>query len=153
MLGSLTRWLRILGYEADYDAEAQDNILLEETKTKDAILLTRDEELYKRACSMRLAAVLVLGNEDEVRLGQLAKSLGLSLNLDMAHTRCPDCGSPLHEISRLEASKVVPDASLRHYDKFWRCTNPDCGKAYWLGSHLDNIQRTLENARAIMEEM
>lgn len=152
MLGSLARWLRMLGYEADYDSKAVDNILLEKTKTRDAILLTRDEELYNRARSRGLAAVQVFGNKDEERLGQLAKALSLALDLDMAHARCPECGSVLHEITRLEASSIVPKASLNHYDNFWRCTNLECGKTYWLGSHMDNIRRTLQKAREIMEK-
>lgn len=153
MLGSLARWLRMLGYEADYDSRAQDNILLEKTITNGAILLTRDEELYNRARSKGLAAVQVLGNKDGERLGQLAKTLSLALDLNMAHARCPECGSALHEITRSEASLVVPDASLSHYENFWRCTNTGCGNTYWLGSHVDNIRRTLQKARVIMEEM
>ena len=153
MLGSLARWLRMLGYEADYDSRADDNILLEKTKTKDAILLTRDEELYKRACSRGLVAVQVLGKNDEEHLGYIAKKLRLTLDLDMAHARCPECGSALHEITRLEASPLVPKASLSHYDNFWRCTNIECGKTYWLGSHVDKIRRTFQKARVTMEEM
>ena len=153
MLGSLAHWLRMIGYEADYDSRVNDNMLLEKTKTSDAILLTRDEELYNRACSRGLSAVQVLGKNDEERLGHLAKTFGLSLDLDMAHTRCPECGSALHEITRLEASPLVPNSTLSHYDKFWRCTRVECGKTYWLGSHMDNIRRTLERARVLMEKM
>lgn len=152
MLGSLARWLRMLGYEADYDSNAVDNTLLEKTNTEDAILLTRDEELYNRARSRGLAAVQVFGNKNEERLGRLAKTLSLDLDLEMAHARCPECGSTLHEITRLEASPTVPKASLSHYDNFWRCTNIECGKTYWLGSHVDNIRRTLQKAREIMEK-
>jgi uncharacterized protein len=152
MLGSLARWLRILGCEADYDSRADDKMFLQMAKNEGAVLLTRDEELYRQACSRDLAAVLVLGEKDEVRLGRLAKVLGLSLELDMARTRCAECGSTLHEISRSEASTNVPDTSLNLYDKFWRCTSMECGKTYWLGSHIDNIRQTLEKARLIMEK-
>lgn len=152
MLGSLARWLRMLGYEADYDSKAQDNLLLQKTKLEDATLLTRDEELYKRARSRGLVSVLVQGEKDETRLGRLAKTLELSLDLDMARARCPECGATLKEISRLEASTGVPETSLNLYKEFWRCTNIECGKTYWLGSHINNIRQTLEKARSIMDQ-
>ena len=100
MLGSLARWLRMLGYETDYDSRADDKILLEKTHLENGILLTRDAELYNRARSKGLISVLVQGETDETRLGHLGDTLGLSLELDMAHTRCPECGSALRQISR-----------------------------------------------------
>ena len=151
MLGSLARWLRMLGYEANYDPTADDKILLGKTELEGATLLTRDEDLHNQACSRGLISVLVHGERDESRLGQLAKILGVSLELNMGDARCPECGSTLREISRSEASKRVPDGSLNLYEKFWKCTNNRCGKTYWLGSHVNNIRRTLDKARSIME--
>lgn len=152
MLGSLARWLRMLGYEAYYDSRAQDTLLLQKTKIEGAILLTRDEDLYKRACSRGVGSVLVLGENDEERLGHLAKTLGLSLELNMARARCSECGSTLRKILLSEASTMVPEASLKLYDKFWRCTNVGCGKTYWLGSHVNNIRETLEKAQSLTNE-
>ena len=152
MLGSLARWLRMLGYEADYDPRAQDNTLLHDTEVEGAILLTGDEDLHKQASSRGLMSVLVQGKVDETSLGGLAKTLGLSLELDMAIARCPECGSTLHEISRSEASTSVPEKSLRLYDTFWRCSSMECGKTYWLGSHVNSIRQTLEKARSIMDK-
>ncbi|TMI36646.1 hypothetical protein E6H25_02100 [Candidatus Bathyarchaeota archaeon] len=100
MLGGLARWLRMLGYETEYDSKADDNTLLELSKNQEAILLTRDEELYNRARAKNINSVLVTGDKEEVRLAQLVKTLGISLEINMATTRCPECGSDLREISR-----------------------------------------------------
>lgn len=147
MLGSLARWLRMLGYETEYNSKANDNYLLRTALESDSTLLTRDEELYNRARAKHLSAVLVLGESNEARLGQLATVLGISVDLDMAKARCPECGSTLHEISPSEAAATVPESSLKIYSKFWKCNNMECSKTYWMGSHLNNIQRTLEEAR------
>jgi uncharacterized protein with PIN domain len=80
----------------------------------------------------------------------LARTLGISLEIDMSATRCPECGSELHEISREEAVSTVPAKSLELYDRFWRCTKGECGKTYWVGSHWNQIRRTLEEARKMM---
>ena len=149
MLGGLARWLRMLGYVTEYDSKADDNNLLQSSNDPDAILLTRDEELHNRAGARKIHSVLVLGSNEETRLGQLARTLGISLEIDMSATRCPECGSELHEISREEAFNAVPAKSLELYDRFWRCNNSGCGKTYWVGSHWKQIRHTLEEARKI----
>ena len=149
MLGGLARWLRMLGYVTEYDSKADDNSLLRSSQTSETVLLTRDEELYNRALAKSIHSVLVRGGTEEARLGQLARTLGISLEIDMAATRCPGCGTDIHEISRGEASSAVPAKSLELYDRFWRCNNAECGKTYWVGSHWKQIRHTLEEARKI----
>jgi len=137
----------MLGYVTEYDPKAGDNSLLQSSKDRDAILLTRDEELHNRAVARKIRSVLVLGSNEETRLGQLARTLGISLEIDMSATRCPECGSELLEIAREEAVSTVPAKSLELYDRFWRCTSGECGKTYWVGSHWNQIRHTLEEAR------
>ena len=147
MLGGLARWLRMLGYETEYDSKADDNSLLRSSETPGTVLLTRDEELYKRALGKKIQSVLVLGDSEEARLAQLTRVLGVSLKIEMSTTRCPECGAELREISKGEASSAVPAKSLELYDRFWRCNNAGCGKTYWVGSHWKQIRHTLEEAR------
>ncbi len=149
MLGGLARWLRMLGYETEYSLKMDDNSLLRLSQENETVLLTRDEELHKRARAKYIRALLVPGETEEVRLAQLARNLGISLQIDMAATRCPECGSRLHEISKEEASRTVPAASLKLYERFWRCGKADCGKTYWVGSHWKKIRQTLAEAGEI----
>ena len=149
MLGGLARWLRMLGYETQYEPNVDDDSLLQLSQVNDTVLLTRDEELYKRAKKRSITSVLVLGDAENVRLAQLAKNLGISLEVNMSSTRCPECGSTLSEISKDEAAKSVPVTSLKLYERFWRCTNEGCAKTYWVGSHWKRIHETLEEARRI----
>jgi uncharacterized protein with PIN domain len=147
MLGGLARWLRMLGYETEYDSKADDKSLLRSSETPETVLLTRDEELYNRALSKKIRSVLVLGDTEEARLVQLTRTLGISLEIEMSATRCPECGAELREITKEEASSVVPAKSLELYDRFWRCNGAGCEKTYWVGSHWKKIRHTLEEAR------
>ena len=147
MLGGLARWLRMLGYVTEYDSKADDNSLLRSSETLETVLLTQDEELYNRARGKKIRAVLVLGGSEEARLVQLVRTLGISLEIDMSATKCPECGAELHEITKEEASNAVPAKSLELYDRFWRCNGAGCGKTYWVGSHWKQIRQTLEEAR------
>ena len=149
MLGGLARWLRMLGYETMYEPNVDDDDLLQLSQKTQSALLTRDEELYRRAKKRNISSLLILGDAEDARLGQLAKNLGISLEINLTSTRCPECGSTLSEIAKDEAAKSVPATSLKLYDRFWRCTNDSCAKTYWVGSHWKRIRETLEDARRI----
>lgn len=146
MLGGLARWLRILGHVVLYDTDSNDTMLLTRAAAEEMILLTRDEELYNRAVSKNISALLVLGESEDERLAQVSRGYGIPLTIDMEKTLCPECGSRLKETSREEASGLVPPASLRLYDQFWKCENSHCGKFYWKGSHWRQINHTLTRA-------
>ncbi len=151
MLGGLARWLRILGQEVRYDASAsaKDNDLLRIAQEESMVLLTRDEELYQRAIAKKITSALVLGETEEERLAQIARIFGVHLDVNMAGTKCPECGSDLKETSKNDVADIVPQASLRLYNRFWECTDPGCGKVYWVGSHWKQIRQTLEEAKGL----
>src|SRR5256884_9716133 len=139
MLGGLARWLRMLGYVTEYDSKADDNSLIQSSQVPDSVHLTRYEELNNRALGNNIPSVLIIGGTEEARLGQLARTLGVTLDIDMSATRCPVCGAELHEITKKEATSDVPAKSLELYDRFWACSNAGYGKTHWVGSHLQQI--------------
>jgi len=149
MLGGLARWLRILGHDVRYDRDGKDSALLHLISEEDRTLLTRDEELYRRATSRGLASLLVLGETEMDRLAWMAARLGIRLDATMTATRCPECGSLLSKVSKDLLVGEVPGASLRRYNEFWKCTEQSCGKVYWVGSHWRQILRTLEGAKKL----
>jgi uncharacterized protein len=154
MLGGLARWLRILGQDVRYDASAKDNDLLRIASEESMILLTRDAELYQRAIARKIASALVLGESEEERLAQIASTFGVPLDVDMAETKCPECGTNLEATAKNDVADKVPEASLRLYNQFWRCANRNCEKVYWVGGHWNRIRQILEDAkkRARLEE-
>jgi len=149
MLGALARWLRILGQDVRYDASTKDNKLLRIAHEENMVLLTRDDELYRRAIARKIPTALVLGETEEERVAQIASTFGVDLDVNMAETRCPECGSGLKETPKSDVADAVPQASLRLYDRFWKCTKQNCGKVYWVGSHWNRIRQTLEEAKKL----
>jgi uncharacterized protein with PIN domain len=147
MLGGLNRLLRMLGYDTKYSSKTKDNELLSIASSENRILLTRDVELHKRAEARNIPALLVKGNTEPERLAFLARVLQISLDIDMTHTRCPECGYELRKVSKRDVTTLVPPASLEQYNEYWRCTN--CEKVYWIGSHWKQIRSTLEKAREL----
>jgi uncharacterized protein with PIN domain len=146
MLGGLARWLRILGYEVRYDASAKDNNLLTIAGEENMVLLTRDEELHQRAIAKKIVSALVVGETEEERLAQMSGTFGVRLETNVSETRCPECGSSLMAKSKRDLADEVPNESLKLYNQFWKCSNQNCGKVYWVGSHWKQIRQTLEEA-------
>jgi len=149
ILGGLAKWLRILGHTVDYDTRATDNLLLEKASKNQMILLTRDEELYRRAVAKRILCLSVQGANEIEMLAEVTKTFNVSLEINITETKCPECGGDLREASRSEVLGRVPDKSLALHDKFWACNTPGCRKVYWIGSHWRQIHNTIEKARLL----
>ncbi len=142
MLGSLARWLRIGGYDAEYRRDAEDESLMEEASKTGRVLLTRDRALAVRARKRGVEAFLVNGEGDVEQLGEISAALGLEL--DPSSSRCPRCNGALTQVDREKVRDRVPEASLEAFDVFWVCGS--CGGVYWRGSHWDQIASTISEA-------
>jgi len=138
MLGSLARWLRIMGYDTRYFRDREDNEILETSQKEGRVLLTRDRELADRA---GVGGLYVESDDLTEQLRQLSRVF--SLQLDEERTRCTVCNSPLEEVGPEEVAGLVPEGALKNNDRFFRCTG--CGKIYWKGSHWTNIRSRLRD--------
>ena len=58
-------------------------------------------------------------------------------------------GSSLKEVSKEEVKEKIPAATFNAFNEFWSCSNSECAKVYWQGSHWENIHAVLEKAKVI----
>ena len=151
MLGKLTRWLRMMGYEATYLNNYGDRDLLSIAKRDSLTLLTSDQELYRTALGRGIESFLVEGRTEAERLAALAERYKLDLQIDTKISRCPVCGALLKETPNSQVKDLVPPATFKVYQTFWVCSNPECHKVYWQGSHWKKIEQTLQAARKIVD--
>ena len=140
MLGTLAKWLRILGYDTLYDQELNDHQLVRLARAEDRVLLTRDRELARR----RGVRILLVTSEclDE-QIGQILADLDLEPR--HAYSRCPVCNERLETIDRETARSRVPAYVVRAHDTFRSC--PSCQRVYWRGTHWRQIEEKLERFR------
>jgi uncharacterized protein with PIN domain len=132
MLGSLSRWLRIMGYDTTYEKDMEDSEILRLAEAEGRILLTRDKDLVRRA---RGKGLYIESDNLSEQLRQVFESFGLKM--DETLTRCTVCNGDLETVGPIEVRDVVPFGALENNDEFYRCKR--CGKIYWKGSHWDNI--------------
>jgi len=147
MLGKLTRWLRMLGHNVKYSNKLDDAQLIAIARKEKRILLTRDLELYQQATAKGVQAFYIDGKTEAERLAQLAKKFGISLDINMAVSRCPKCNTQVKPTSKENVKDKVEETTYAYYNEFWQC--PKCGQIYWQGAHWTRIRKTLETAKEL----
>ena len=142
-LGSLTRNLRLLGFDVAYDPQAEDRQLLATMERENRALLTRDRRLL-------MHAVVTTGyyprsqNTDEQTV-EVIRRFDL-LGSIAPFTRCLRCNAPLRKVSKAEIIERLEPLTKIYYERFRRCIG--CGQIYWAGSHFSKLQKRLEKIRA-----
>jgi uncharacterized protein with PIN domain len=132
MLGTLAKWLRILGYDTAYDTGLDDNELVRLARAEGRILLTRDAVLSQRKgprCLFIVSEVL------QEQLAQVVQTLGL--HTGNPFSRCPVCNSPLEGVPKDEAWGQVPPFVFQTQERFSLC--PECNRFYWRGTHWQKM--------------
>ncbi len=140
----------MMGHDVEYSNSMDDSELLTIAKKQQRILLTRDFELYQRAVAKEVDAFYVQGQTEEQRLAELAKRFGISLEIDMATSRCPKCNTQVKPASKEEVASRVEKSTFEHYTEFWEC--PKCGQVYWQGAHWTKIRETLKTAEQSLQK-
>lgn len=144
MLGTLARWLRLLGFDAAYPAPLEDAALARLAQEEERTLLTRDRDLARRR---GIQAIYVESDVLDEQVIQVLRDLGLRIRNPM--TRCSVCNGVLAAATPEEVEGRVPPGVRRRHRTFWRC--PDCGRIYWRGSHWEQIERRIEAYAAVAD--
>jgi hypothetical protein len=136
MLGTLAKWLRILGYDTLFEPDIDDHQLVRLARAEDRLILTRDRELARRR------GVRVLLIADELLDDQIRQMLAdLDLEPDRSFSRCPVCNEPLVAIDGETARSRVPAYVARTQSTFRSC--PICQRVFWRGTHWQRINDQL----------
>lgn len=140
MLGKLARWLRTLGYDAEYHRGIDDRELALRAQDFGRVILTRDTALVKRK-GVAGRCLFIASNDIAGQLREVAALF--PLNASRALTRCLRCNASLEEIQRGTVRGKVPAYVYETQREFSTC--PSCGRVYWGGTHRANMIKTLSN--------
>ena len=138
MLGRLARWLRILGYDAEY-FPGEDDDLLRRALHEGRVLLTRDTHLLQRR---PLPPHLFIQSDHVMeQLRQVIAALRLDPAAPRVH-RCPCCNVALESRDKAEVLGLVPEFVWSHHQAFWAC--PRCQRIYWPGTHWRRMEEVIK---------
>jgi uncharacterized protein len=137
-LGRLARHLRMLGFDALYEARATDAELARTSAGEGRILLTRDRGLLKRSI-VRLG-YLVRSDDPRRQLEEVVARYRLAERA-APFTRCIRCNGTIEPVAKKGVLELLAGEprTLRYFDRFGRCAG--CGAVYWAGSHYERMSR------------
>jgi uncharacterized protein with PIN domain len=136
MLGSLAKWLRLLGYDTVYPGPLEDREMAAKAYDEERKLLTRDKGLAARV----KGAVFVASDNLDEQLKSVVKALHLELSNTLS--RCSICNVPIVDVDRAEVEHDIPPKVLEIQEEFWKC--PSCSRVYWRGSHWKDMLERIE---------
>ena len=140
MLGTLARWLRILGYDTAYDNQIEDREILRRCLQEDRVALTRDRLLIQQG---RLPRQLFIESEslfDQIR--EVLAFIGDRPHQERLLIRCLECNMLLAEVAKEKARTRIPPYVYQTQSRFKEC--PACQRIYWGGTHRQKIYAMLK---------
>ncbi len=144
MLGTLAKWLRILGFDTFYaNSTMDDSEILRITKNEKRILITRDKALSSTAKRENLQTIEIKSTDIDEQLKLVLKNIKLDENNFLS--RCLLCNTLVEEIDKNKIKNKVPEKVFKNNEKFWYC--PECNRIYWKGSHYLNMIKKINKLK------
>ncbi len=136
MLGSLARWLRLLGFDTAYDNSIDDDDIVRRCRAEGRRALTKDRRLAQRQ-PLRGRVLLIESVALPEQLRETLVWLDHRVERRRLLTRCALCNSLIEELDPTQAAPLVPPYVLRTQSRFKRC--PKCMRIYWGGTHRERM--------------
>ncbi len=135
MLGTLARWLRVLGCDVEYFPEIGDAELVDRAARTGRLILTSDTLLARRR-GARDNHFFVMGDHFREQLRQVVEHFAIDPGEHFL-TRCLECNDILLEADRTAMHGRVPPYVYATQAAFRVC--PSCGRIYWQGTHRERM--------------
>lgn len=140
MLIKLGKYLRVAGFDAEWDLGLRTHELILKANAEGRIFVTRNKHLAHRYPEPR--QVVLLRSTDPV---EQYRALLSELRMEaqsVFFSKCIKCNVRLEEVADKSAieSKVHPNVFAR-FEHFFTCSG--CGTVFWKGSHVRNTCRKL----------
>ncbi len=141
-LGSLARYLRMLGFDVFYKNNLSDEEIIETALQERRAILTKDRDLLK---NNRITHGYWIRNDSiEGQLKEVIERFDLKENIN-EFMRCLECNSILIPVEKHKIEDRLPPKVKEWQDQFWYCEN--CDKIYWRGTHYEKMIKFIEHLR------
>jgi uncharacterized protein len=140
-VGRLARWLRVLGYDAEYEPRLPDSQVVARALAEGRVLLTRDVDMTRRrvVAGGTVRAVLLRDDRVEEQLRQVVDELGLAPG--PALSRCLECNVALEPRPKSAVAALLPPYVRATQERFSQC--PGCARVYWPGTHWTRMRERI----------
>ena len=140
MVGTLAKWLRLLGYDTVYMPEVSPASVKREARRQGRILLTR------RTCFLNQRDmppfVFIRADRFREQIKQVCTDLRLTVSSSLLR-RCSVCNQELETIDRERVQTRVPAYVWQTQSTFSHCRK--CQRVYWNATHRERIIEELRH--------
>jgi len=135
-LGTLARYLRLLGFDTQYDNGSTDAELVRRSVAERRILLSRDVGLLKH--KVLTHAHYVRATDPARQLEEIVRALDLGRRIK-PFTRCMRCNGRLRRVTAASVAAELPARVRETTRRVARCSG--CGRHYWPGTHFERLAK------------
>ncbi len=146
-VGKLSKWLRIMGYNASLFTGAEDSAMIKSALNENRVIVTKDSQIMKRrlVTSGKLKVILVEDDDPKMQIQQVVNLLNLNYHFK-PFSICLECNIELEKKEREDVKDFVPRHVFETHSDFMEC--PTCHRIYWKGTHWHAMNETLEKYMA-----
>jgi hypothetical protein len=137
--------LRLLGFDALYRNDYQDEELARIAAEEGRLLLSRDRGLLKR--KLVTHGYCVREAEPRQQLISVLRRYRLAASM-RPWQRCARCNGLLAPVAKATILEWLEPKTRLYYEDFQRCR--DCGQIYWQGSHYERMQSFIAELANVM---
>ena len=146
-VGKMAKWLRMVGFDAQLFAGADDGAIIAAALAGNRILLTRNRRIMKRRVIVggRIKAILIESDHFKAQVQQVISTLRLDKSSFRPFTTCLECNRLLEERVKEAIKDRVPPYVYQTQEHFAEC--PACRRLYWQGTHWQAMSREIDGIR------
>ncbi len=141
-LGRLAKWLRILGYDAEYAKDSNSPSLIIQALRQERIILTRNHRL---PASRGIKIITLKTQKLKEQLAEALGELKVEPKTDRMFSRCTICNKELVSIDKNKIKGKVPEYVYNTQEDFFACTA--CNRIYWQGTHWGNVNSLIKEIK------
>lgn len=138
-LGQLMTYLRLLGFDALYHNDYDDEELARLACREERVLLTRDRRLLMR--KIVVYGYCIRTKDSRQQLRDVLHRFQLYDQI-RPWRRCLRCNGPLRPVAKEAILDRLEPKTKKYYDEFHICEQ--CQQIYWKGSHYEPLRTFVE---------
>lgn len=139
-LGKLARYLRLAGFDTDFDTDYDDMRIAANSVNQKRIILTRDRGLLKNR--MISHGYWIRSSNPREQFLEVINRFDLRKSFQ-PFTRCLECNKSLVKVTKDEISARLMPRTREYYSLFKKC--PACERIFWEGSHYESMKNYIRN--------
>jgi uncharacterized protein with PIN domain len=137
-LGKLAKWLRLLGFDTEYQNDLTDAEIASIAARELRVVLTRDRRLLHQKIITH--GYFVRSNLPEEQITEILDRFQLDGQRE-PFRRCLECNGRIRAVEKEIVLDQLPPRTRIHYDRFFRCDR--CNRVYWKGPHYERLRRKI----------